>query len=188
MTITIESPIRLRKRLRAAFSPAITAKQLNELKQEAYTSLLTLEYLNGNPPLQLVDFYKNVSPWCDRSTELYQLEGALARIDYGQYNKARQALVALAAQNERDLYGVNRTCYGEIPTTENILLGERYCLSTEPVSYWEKIRGNLGDKPALIMQPDAPTTISKVIDNQASEILANGLNRWNPLFQALIDS
>jgi hypothetical protein len=140
------------------------------------------------PPYKLVKFYSVVSPWCDRNAELYELERNLARIDYGQFDKARKALKALAAQDERDIYGVNRTYSGERPTAENIFLGERVCLSTETVSYWERIRGNLGGKPALIMQPDSPATISEVIDNQALELLTSGLNRWKPLFQALIDA
>ena len=118
MTITLESPLRLRKRLRATFSPNTMKEQLDKLKRWAYTDLLELEYLPGSDrtiPLNLVRFYQVVSPWCEMGAELYKLDRKLARIDYGQYLKARQALVALAAQDERDIYGVNRTHSGEPP-------------------------------------------------------------------------
>lgn len=187
MGITIESPLKLRKRIRATFSPSTTVEELNQMRQEAYTSLLALDYLIGTTPLQLVDFYKEVSPWCDRSSELYELERKIARIDYGQHLKARKALVALAAQDERCRNGINRTSPEQAPSVHTTFLGERCQLSTEPVSYWESIREGLGSKPALIGRSDSPT-VMEVIDAQASTFLSQGLARWQPLFQALIDA
>jgi hypothetical protein len=190
MTITLESPLRLRKRLRATFSPATTARQLNKLKDEAKQSLLELEYLYliKTPPLQLVAFYAAVSPWCDRNAELYQLERKLARIDYGQYTEARKALVALAAQEERDLYGVNQTSVGETPTMNTTFLGGDRCgLPTKSVTYWENTRNVLGKQPALLGVANSPT-IAQVIDDRASKPLNNGLVRWKSLLQALIYS
>lgn len=124
MAITLESPLNLRKRIRAAFFHATMAEQLSKLKLKAGKSLLTLEHLTGTTPLQLVAFYQIVSPWCDRSAELYQLERKLARIDYGQYNKVRQALTALAAQDERCLDGINRTSPGQQPSVHTTFLGK----------------------------------------------------------------
>ena len=190
MTITLESPLRLRKRLRATFSPNTMKEQLDKLKRWAYTDLLELEYLPGSDrtiPLNLVRFYQVVSPWCEMGAELYKLDRKLARIDYGQYLKARQALVALAAQDERDIYGVNRTHSGEPPTAENIFLGNRCGLSTKTVDYWERKRGDYTTQPALIGRSDSPT-IMGVIDAQASNLLAYGLDQWTPLLQDLIDS
>jgi hypothetical protein len=187
MATTIESPLKIRRRLRAAFSPAIAAKQLNELKVEARKSLLKLKGLSGKPPIQLVAFYVTVSPWCDRCAELYQLERALARIDYGQYDKARKTLIALAAQEVRYSSGVNRTRRGETPTAENIFLGNRCGLSTKTVDYWERKRGDYTTQPALIGRSDSPT-IMGVIDAQASNLLAYELDQWTPLLQDLIDS
>lgn len=182
--------LHIRKRIRATFSPATTAKQLNELKMKACTDLLALEYLLGGDetiPLKLVNFYQLVSPWCDRSAKLYQLERKLARIDYGQYNKARPALVALAAQEERDPYGFNRAISGAIPTAEDVFLGNLYGLWTKPVSKWENERAILASEPAIIGQSDSPT-IMAVIDAQASKLLNDGIDRWTLFLQDLIDS
>lgn len=189
MAIATLTRLHLRKRIRAAFSPDNTAKQLNKLKDEAKQSLLELEYLYliKIPPLQLVKFYATVSPWCDRSVELYQLERKLARIDYGQYNKARPALVALAAQEERDPYGFNRAISGAIPTAEDVFLGDCYGLWTKPVSKWENERAILASEPAIIGQPDSPT-IMAVIDAQASKLLNDGIDRWTLFLQNLIYS
>ena len=112
MTITLESPIKIRKRILSFSSSNSVKEELNELQEKARKSLLVLEGLKGNLPLQLVEFYQIVSPWCDKSSELYQLERSLSRIDYGQYTKARQALMAIDVQNERDLYGINRAISG----------------------------------------------------------------------------
>ena len=189
MTITIESPLKIRRRLRAAFSPATMEEHLIQLKEKANTSLMALEYLNETPCLNLVRFYQIVSPWCDRSAELYELERKLARIDYGQYLKDRQALVSLAAQEERDLYGVNQTLTGQVPSMDTTLLGGYRCcgLTTRTVSYWESKRDKYTNELALIGQPDSPT-IMEVIDNRASELLNNGLVRWKSFLQDLINS
>lgn len=188
MAITLESPIKLWKRLRAAFSPDNTAKQLNKLKDEAKQSLLELEYLYliEIPPLQLVKFYATVSPWCDRIDEIYQLERKLVLIDYGQYNKARQALVALTNQKERDPYGVNRTSQGQVPSSETTFLGNRLGIWTQSVSRWESKRTLLAAEPAIIGQPQP--TVMESIDAQASELLGDGIDLWTLLLQNLIDS
>jgi len=183
MTITLESPIKIRKRILSFFS-SNSVKE--ELEEKARNSLLALEGLKGTRPLQLVEFYQIVSPWCDRSAELYQLERSLARIDYGQYNKAREALVALAAQDERAPYGVNRAISGEIPTAENVFLGNRCGLWTKTVAYWEATRAEYTTQPAAIGLPHP--TVMEVIDAQASTFLNQGIARWVPILRTLIDS
>ncbi len=184
--VTLQSPLQLRKRFHALRSPTL-GEWVQGLQVGARESLRTLSSLQGTLPEQLVAFYRVVSPWCDMGSELYELDRKLARIDYGQYLKARQALVALAAQDERDLYGVNRTHSGEPPTAENIFLGNRCGLSTKTVDYWERKRGDYTTQPALIGRSDSPT-IMGVIDAQASNLLAYGLDQWTPLLQDLIDS
>lgn len=186
MTITIESPIKLRRRLRATFFPAITAKKLNELKVEARKSLLTLKELSGKPPLQLVGFYQVVSPWCDLRSELYELERKLGKIDYGQFDKARKALLNVAAQDERCRHGVNRTSRGQRPSVENTFLGNRLGVWTQTVSQWERERAKWDTEPAIIGRPHP--TVMEVIDAQASTYLSQGITRWTLLLQALIDS
>lgn len=179
----------LRNRIRAIFSSTTPVEKLDELKQWAYTDLLELESLPGSDgtiPLKLVRFYQVVSPWCDRSAELYQLERALARIDYGQHNKARDALVALAAREERDLYGVNKTSREQRPSRETTFLGNRRGI-WHSVSHWESQRAILATEPDIIGQPDS-CTVMEVIDAQASELLDNGIERWTPFLQDLIDS
>lgn len=188
MGITIESPLQLRRRIGALLSPNL-GKWLQGLQVGAKESLQTLTNLQGTPPEQLVVFYQIVSPWCDRNAELYQLECKLARIDYGtRYLKARKALVALAAQEERCRYGVNQTSVGETPTVDTTFLGGDRCgLPTKPVTYWEKKRNVLWEQPALLGVSNS-STIAEVIDARALELLNDGLTRWKPLFQALIDS
>lgn len=179
----------LRNRIRAIFSSTTPVEQLDKLKQWAYTDLLELESLQGSDgtiPLNLVRFYQVVSPWCDRSAELYQLERALARIDYGQHNKARDALVALAAREERDLCGVNRTSQGQLPSRETTFLGNRWEIWTQSVSRWDSQRTLLAAQPAIIGQPQP--TVMEVIDAQASELLNDGIERWTLFLQDLIDS
>lgn len=180
--------LNLRKRIRATFSTT-PVKELNKLKFEADQILLELEYIDHNetPPLQLVAFYAIVSPWCDRSAELYLLEQALARIDHGQYLKARQALVALAAQDERAPYGVNRTSPRELPSRETTFLGNlELWLLPQSVYRWESERTLLADNRAIIGQPKP--TVMEVIDTRASELLDDGINRWTLFLQDLIDS
>jgi hypothetical protein len=181
----------LRNRIRAIFSSTTPVEQLDELKNEAKQSLLELEYLYliKTPPLQLVAFYAAVSPWCDRSAKLYQLERDLASIDYGQYEKARKALLALATQEERSIHGVNQTSPGQIPSMDTTLLGGHRCcgLATKTVSYWESKRNEYENKLALIGQSDSPT-IMAVIDERALELLSDGIDRWSLLLQNIIDS
>jgi hypothetical protein len=187
MTITLESPLRLRKRLRALLSPAL-GEWVQGLQVGASGSLLTLNGLQGTPPKQLVAFYQVVSPWCDMGAELRQLEQELSRIDYGQYNKAREALVALAAQEERAPYGGNQTSVGETPTMNTTFLGGDRCgLPTKSVTYWENTRNVLGKQPALLGVANS-ATIAQVIDTRALELLTDGLVRWKSLFEDLINS
>ncbi|MGA1046799.1 MAG: hypothetical protein ACO3UU_02225, partial [Minisyncoccia bacterium] len=74
-------------------------------------------------------------------------------IGRGLTNKARKALVALAAQDERAPYGVNRAISGEIPTAENVFLGNRCGLWTKTVAYWEATRAEYTTQPAAIGRP-----------------------------------
>jgi hypothetical protein len=185
MVITIESPLKLRKRLLALLSPALR-EWLQGLQEEARGSLLTLNGLQGTPPEQLVAFYQVVSPWCDRGYELRQFEQELSWIDYGQYRKAREALMAIAAQDERCCYGVNWTSSGETPTVDTTFLGNRCDLCTNTVAHWEANRDEYKTQPAIIGHPHP--TVMEVIDAQASSFLSQGLARWKPLLQALIDS
>jgi hypothetical protein len=187
MVITIESPLKLRKRLLALLSPALR-EWLQGLQEEARGSLLTLNGLQGTPPEQLVAFYQVVSPWCDRGYELQQFEQELSWIDYGQYRKAREALMAIAAQDERCCYGVNWTSSGETPTVDTTFLGgDRSGLTTNTVTYWEDNRNVLGEEPALLGVANSPT-IAQVIDTRALELLTDGLVRWKSLFEDLINS
>lgn len=186
MPITIESPLQLRKRFRALRSPTL-GEWVKGLQEGADETLKTLRNLQGTQPQKLVGFYRVVSPWCDMGAELRQLERDLSRIDYGQYTKARTALLDIAAQDERCTHGINRTSPGQKPSVHTTFLGERCQLSTETVSYWESVREDLGSKPALIGRSDSPT-VRQVIDAQASIYLNQGLARWKPILQALIDS
>ena len=192
MAITILSNFHIPQRLRSlGTSSAQVEQKLEHLKMDAkidhraLSSGLVVAYTSL---YKLVKFYSIVSPWCDRSSELYVLERKLALIDYGQHLKARQALVSLAAQEERNLYGVNQTSVGETPTVDTTFLGGDRCgLPTNTVAYWENTRYVLGDQPALLGVANSPT-IAQVIDSRASELLNDGLQRWNQLLQDLIDS
>lgn len=187
---TVLSNLHIPQRLRSLGNSS-AQKELEQLKQEADKTHRALIFRShgGTPLIQLVHFYQLVSPWGDMSAELYKLERDLARIDYGQYLKARQALVALAAQDERAPYGVNQTSAGETPTTETTFLGGYRCcgLSTQTVSYWESKRDEYTTELALINEPDSPT-IMEVIDNRASELLNDGIDRWYKLLFDLIQS
>lgn len=187
----IESPLHLRKRLCSLTKSSTQVRtELGQLKQEAdktLNALILLHEYDGTVLTQLVIFYRLVSPWCDRGAELQQLKRNLSRIDYGQYTKACQALVKLAAREERSPCGVNRTSKGQVPSVHTTFLGERCQLSTETVSYWESVRDDLGSKFALIGRSDSPT-IMEVIDARASELLNDGLERWYKLLFDLIQS
>lgn len=193
MTITtILSNLHILQRLRSlGTSSAKVEQKLEHLKKEATGThtALSLRSHGGTPITQLVEFYRLVSPWCDKSAELYELERELALIDYGQHLKARQALVSLAAQEERNLYGVNQTSTGETPTTETTFLGGYRCcgLPTKTVAEWEAKRPEYSTELALINELDSPT-IMAVIDARASELLNDGLDRWYKLLFNLIAS
>jgi|LakMenEpi03Aug12_release.lakeMendotaPanAssembly.Ray.scaffolds.fasta_scaffold168115_2 hypothetical protein len=185
---TVLSNLRIPQRLRS-LGNSFAQEELEQLKQEARIEYraLDLELVEApTPPYKLVKFYIIVSPWCDRNAEIYQLERKLARIDYGQYTEARNALVALAAQEERCSSGVNRTSYGQLPSVETTFLGNRCGLWTNTVAHWEANRDEHETQPAIIGKPHP--TVMEVIDAHASTFLSQGLARWKPLLQALIDS
>jgi hypothetical protein len=111
---TVLSNLHIPQRLRSLGNSS-AQKELEQLKQEAKIEYRALDLaLIGahTPPYKLVKFYMVVSPWCDRKTELKQLERSLYRIDYGQYDKARKALLAIGDQEARCRYGVNQTSVG----------------------------------------------------------------------------
>jgi hypothetical protein len=189
---TILSKLRIPQRLRSLVSSAQLEQKLERLKMVAQIDHRALSSgltgLGGYTPLhRLVRFYSAVSPWCDRSTELYELERKLARIDSGQYTKAREALLALAAQDERYPYGPNQTSTGETPTVDTTFLGGDRCgLPTKTVAKWEAIRAEYTTQPAIIGEPHP--TVMEVIDARASELMNDGLERWESLLQDLINS
>ncbi len=180
---TVLSNFHIPQRLRSlGTSSAQVEQKLEHLKKKATGThtALSLRSHGGTPLTQLVEFYRLVSPWCDRSAELIELERDLARIDYGQATKAREALVSLAAQEERNEF--NRTLPGQVPSMDTTFLGERFQLSTKTASYWESVREELGSKPAIIGKPHPP--VMEVIDDQALELLNDGLDQW---YQLLFD-
>jgi hypothetical protein len=187
---TVLSNLHIPQRLRSlGKSSAQVREELEELIQTARIDHRALDSgLIGahTPPYKLVKFYSVVSPWCDRNAELYELERNLARIDYGQFDKARKALKALAAQEERCSSGVNRTSSGQLPSVETTFLGNRCGLWTNTVAHWEANRDEYETQLAIIGQPHP--TVMEVIDAHASTFLSQGLARWKPLLQALIDS
>jgi ribonucleotide monophosphatase NagD (HAD superfamily) len=65
---------------------------------------------------------------------------------------------------------------------DTTFLGERFQLSTKTASYWESVREELGSKPAIIGKPHP--TVMEVIDDQALELLNDGLDQW---YQLLFD-
>jgi hypothetical protein len=187
---TVLSNLRIPQRLRS-LGNSFAQKELDQLKYEARIDRRALDLaLIGahTPPYNLVRFYMVVSPWCDRKTELKQLERSLYRIDYGQYDKARKALLAIGDQEERCRYGVNQTTAGETPTVDTTLLGgDCSGLTTNTVTYWEDNRYGLGKEPALLGVANS-ATIAQVIDTRALGLLTDGLVRWKSLFENLINS
>lgn len=185
---TVLSNLHITQRLRSlTMSSDQVSVELEKIKEvvrrdETRLSLITA---GGHTHLyRLVNFYQLVSPWCDRSVELYHLERALAHIDYGQYNKARQALVAIAAQEERDPYGVNRTVPMQVPTSVTTFVSSPW---TKSVEWWEQNRKILEKEPYVIGESCSPT-VMEVVDAKAKRIVQEGKERWTSLFHALVNS
>jgi hypothetical protein len=81
---TVLSNLHITQRLRSLAKSSDQVKtELEKLKKEADKTNRSLIFRShgGTPLTQLVHFYQLVSPWCDRSAKLYQLERDLARID-----------------------------------------------------------------------------------------------------------
>ena len=180
--------LHLRKRISSLTkSSDQVSVELGKIKEVARRdeTRLSLITAGGHTHLyRLVNFYQLVSPWCDRSVELYHLERALAHIDYGKYLKARQALVALAEQDERDPYGVNRTVPMQVPTSATTFVSSPW---TKSVEWWEENRERLVREPYSIGDSCSPT-VMEVVDAEAKRIVQEGKEKWTDLFHAIVNS
>jgi hypothetical protein len=208
-TILSNLRTKLHQQLRSLRDSSKLKQQLFQLQKEAHESLMILNDLGSRNYLilnDLVVFYKTVSPWCDRSAELYELERKLTLIDSGQHTKAREALVALATQEERN--EVNRTSFGQEPSMYTIYLGGAckvgfysYVFPMRKVIYWElkeiywsdylsKQRRKLNSIGQLLplQRPIQELEYVDKIVILGWEHLHDGLERWESLLQDLINS
>lgn len=190
MTITIESPLHLRKRVSILrSSPKKQLKKLVPELMELSNELQRVQRASESDPLcAIVPFFDQVSRWHDRSSEIRDLIKDFKKGNWGQYTPLIEALELL--QNHfvnagRDKSGWNRTQKGETVTEDRVFLGNIYGLFTHPVSFWkqrkDKKKGGWGFSGMEHLNS------YDVVSQQASRFMLSHIGFMLRIIQILID-
>lgn len=116
-------------------------KKVAELLPELSQFRTNLCIATDNQPLiGIVQFFRVVSPWHDRSDEIGKIILELQAVDYGQHSELIEKLSTFREHLRnagRDKYGMNRTKQGEAINDENVFLGNVWGLWTRNVWHWK---------------------------------------------------
>lgn len=135
--------LQIRKRVKAMF--ARPERKLTEIMPELreLRQALRSAYRADDALFILVKFFNIISMWHDRGIK--DIIDAFKEVDYGQYGEIIESLETLQkhfVRAGRDKFGYNRTEPNQTVTDENVFLGDRCGLSTKPISFWKKHKGD----------------------------------------------